>query len=38
MLLNVAQEVASRSIVLVKDPDPYKYQVRMWTFSNTIRQ
>ena len=20
------------------DPDPYKYQVRMWAFSNTIRQ
>ncbi len=22
----------------VKDPDPYKYQVRMWAFSNTIHQ
>ena len=25
-------------LTLAKDPDPYKYQVRMWTLSNTFRQ
>ncbi len=26
------------ALYTVKDPDPYKYQVRMWAFSTTIRQ